>query len=119
MLKSMGVQSTNFEFLRASDERLARLAGDAERYFASDASADLVKLRAMGERMVRLVAAHQALSFNLDVSFDDVLRALRSRGPLPQRVSEILYHVKRVGNAADDGASAEGPRTLPRHIPAG
>lgn len=111
----MDPTTANFPFLRTADERMVRLAAAAERYFATDAAAALVKLRTLGEHLARHVAAHHGLLVSADASFDNILRALRARSVLPQRIAEIFYHVKRVGNAAaheDEGTVGEALTTL-------
>jgi type I restriction enzyme, R subunit len=56
----MGV-SSNFDFLAAQDERLARLGALAERYFFDDAPSALIKLRQLGEFIAKDVAARHGL----------------------------------------------------------
>jgi hypothetical protein len=54
----MGV-SSNFDFLTAQDERLARLGAMAERYFFDDAPS--TKLRQLAEFLAKEVAARHGL----------------------------------------------------------
>jgi type I restriction enzyme, R subunit len=56
----MGV-SSNFDFLAAQDERLARLCALAERYFFDDAPSVLIKLRQLGEFIAKDVAGRHGL----------------------------------------------------------
>lgn len=95
----MGVAS-NFSFLAARDERFAQLGALAERYFSDDAPSALIKLRQLGEFIAKDVAARHGLLPDSSASFDDVLRTLRLKSVLPREVSDLLFHLKRVGNAA-------------------
>jgi type I restriction enzyme R subunit len=95
----MGV-SSNFDFLAAQDERLARLGAHAERYFFDDAPAALIKLRQLCEFLAKEVAARHGLLPSSSASFDEVLRTLKLRSVLPPEVAELLFRLKRVGNAA-------------------
>ena len=52
----MGV-SSNFSFLSAQDERLARLGALAERYFFDDGPSALIKLSQRAEFLAKEVAA--------------------------------------------------------------
>jgi type I restriction enzyme R subunit len=95
----MGV-SSNFDFLSVQDERLARLGALAERYFFDDAPATLIKLRQLAEFLAKEVAARHGLLPSNAVTFDEVLRTLKVRSILPPEVADLLFHLKRVGNAA-------------------
>ena len=106
--------SGNFGFLAASDERLARLGAMAERYFFDDAPAALIKLRQLGEFIAKDVAARHGLLPASAASFEDVLRALRMRNVLPREVGDMLFHIKRMGNAGRNGGEYYTPRPLIR-----
>src|SRR3954471_17267768 len=95
----MGV-SSNFDFLAAQDERLARLGTLAERYFFDDAPSTLIKLRQLAEFLAKEVAARHGLLPSNAVTFDEVLRTLKIRSILPPEVANLFFHLKRVGNAA-------------------
>lgn len=111
----MGAVTSNFQFLEAHDVRLARLGALAERYFADDPPAALIKLRQLGEFLAKDIAASHALLPSTEVSFDDVLRTLRSKAILPREVADMFYHLKRVGNAAaheDRGSAGDALQAL-------
>src|ERR1700681_39516 len=74
--------SSNFDFLAAQDERLARLGALAERYFFDDAPATLIKLRQLAEFLAKEVAARHGLLPSNAVTFDEVLRTLKIRSIL-------------------------------------
>src|SRR5690606_17590516 len=114
-LRPMGAVTSNFQFLEAHDVRLARLGALAERYFADDPPAALIKLRQLGEFLAKDIAASHALLPSTEVSFDDVLRTLRSKAILPREVADMFYHLKRVGNAAaheDRGSAGDALQAL-------
>jgi type I restriction enzyme, R subunit len=90
----MGV-SSNFDFLAAQDERLARLCALAERYFFDDASSALIKLRQLGEFIAKEVAARHGLLPSNAASFDDVLRTLKLRSILPREIADLFFRLKR------------------------
>ena len=111
----MGESSGNFGFLEAHSPQLARLGRLAERYFADDPTTALIKLRQFAEITAKEVAARQALLPNRQMSFDDVLRALRTRSILQREVAELFYHLKRAGNAAaheDQGTARDALTAL-------
>lgn len=107
--------SSNFDFLAAQYERLARLGALAERYFFDDAPSSLIKLRQLGEFLTKEIAARHGLLPASSASFDEVLRALKVRSILPREVADLLFHLKRLGNAAaheDAGTRAEALQAL-------
>ncbi|WP_342708779.1 type I restriction-modification system endonuclease [Bradyrhizobium sp. B124] len=105
----MGV-SSNFTFLAAQDERLARLGALAERYFFDDAPSTLIKLRQLAEFIAKDVAARHGLLPTSSATFDEVLRSLKVRSILPREIADLFFHIKRLGNAAvheNAGTTAE------------
>lgn len=104
----MGDHPSNFSFLASRSPQLAKLGALAERYFLTDPSGTLIKLRQFAEFTAKDIAAHHALLPSSTVSFDDVLRALKARSILPQQAADYFHHLRRVGNAAaheDKGSS--------------
>jgi type I restriction enzyme R subunit len=95
----MGV-SSNFSFLAAQDEQLARLGALAERYFFDDAPSTLIKLRQLVEFITKDVAARHGLLPSESVTLDEVLRTLKLKAVLPREIADLFFHLKRVGNAA-------------------
>lgn len=105
----------NFGFLEKGSPQLAKLGRLAERYFFDDPPAALVKLRQFAEITAREVAARQALLTDSRMSFDEVLRLLRSRSGLQREVADLFYHLKTVGNPAaheDRGTAGEALTAL-------
>src|SRR5215813_3921810 len=102
----MGVHS-NFGFLGAQDERLARLGALAERYFFDEAPSSLIKLRQLAEFLAKEVAARHGLLPKNNVTFDEVLRTLRLRAILP-RDKWLRQDIARLG--ASQQRSGSRPR---------
>jgi type I restriction enzyme R subunit len=111
----MGESTGNFDFLGSAEPRFLRLARLAERYFQDDPPGALIKLRQLAELMAKDVAARHGVLPFAQISFDEVLRALRLRSILPREVADVFYHLKRVGNAAaheDVGNASEALNAL-------
>jgi hypothetical protein len=92
--------SSNFAFLAAHDQGLARLGALAEWAFHHDPPTTLGKLRLFAELLAKLVAARHAIEVLPRESFEAVLRVLRDRGVLPRQAAELFHYLRRVGNAA-------------------
>ena len=101
-------QGGNFGFLMARDSQLARLGALAESYFRSDPPAALLKLRLFGEALAKQVVARHGLTTSSSATFDELLREGRTHGIFPQQVPDLLFQIKRWGNAAahEDRGSA-------------
>lgn len=107
--------TSNFAFLAARSPKLARLGALAERYFADDAPASLVKLRQLAEFIAKDVAARQAALPAYDVSFDDVLRTLRTRGVLARGYSAHSMRATFITTALENGAQLEDVQKAAGH----
>src|SRR5262245_50477374 len=70
------MESANFAFLMKEDERLVLLGGLAERYFRTDPSTAILKLRQFAELVAKLIAAHHALYRDEPETFEEILRRL-------------------------------------------
>ncbi|MEZ2329994.1 type I restriction-modification system endonuclease [Mesorhizobium sp. RCC_202] len=106
----MGEVAGNFEFLEPHSPQLAKLGRLAERYYADDPPTALVKLRQFAEITAKQVAARQALYNGPHMSFDDILRTLRSRSILQREMAQFFYHLKSAGNLAaheDKGSASD------------
>ena len=75
--------STNFAFLVAHDEGLARLGALAEWAFHDDPPTTLAKLRLFAELLAKLVAARHALEVLPRESFEAVLRCCATAASYP------------------------------------
>jgi type I restriction enzyme, R subunit len=98
-------ESANFEFLRASDEQLFRLAALAERYFRTDPNTCIFKLRQFAELMAKDIAARTGLLLELDQPQVQILGALGRAGYAPKQALDLFHFLRRVGNDAAHGGS--------------
>lgn len=112
----MGGTGSNFDFLEGHSSRLAKLGRVGERYYADDPPTALVKMRQFAALTAKQVAARYALYDDARMSFDDVLRALRSRSVLQREIADLFYHLKRTGNLtahADKGGGRDSRQSVP------
>ena len=91
---------SNFEFLDHLDGELANLGRLAESYFQDDPSTSLIKLRQFGERLTRRHAAMVGIDLQVADTQSDVLRRLQYERAAPERVLDVLHHIRKLGNAA-------------------
>lgn len=106
---------SNFGFLQGHSPQLFKLGVLAERYFATDPPAALIKLRQFAEFSAKAVAARHAALPPGSPSFDEVLRTLRARSVMPREIGELFFHLKRAGNGAaheDKGSPGEALTAL-------
>ncbi|WP_434288837.1 type I restriction-modification system endonuclease [Celeribacter sp. SCSIO 80788] len=93
------VQS-NFEFLDQLDGELANLGRLAESYFQEDPSTSLIKLRQFSERLARRHAVLMGVDLVDADTQVDLLRRLKYDRAAPDRVLDVLHHIRKLGNAA-------------------
>lgn len=91
---------SNFDFLDEIDRELANLGRLAESYFQDDPSTSLIKLRQFGERLTRRHAALVGSDVQNGETQADVLRRLQYERSVPDRVLDVLHHIRKLGNAA-------------------
>ena len=96
----MEIRSPNFAFLAKHDPLLLRYAAQAERYFADDPNACLLKLRLFAETLAKQAAGHTASWDGIEASFLDVLNSLAASGALSPEARELFHSLRRAGNAA-------------------
>ncbi|EJL22921.1 type I restriction-modification system endonuclease [Novosphingobium sp. AP12] len=94
------VDSLNFDFLEAHDKQLVTLGGLAERYFSSDPSTAIVKLRQFAELMAKMVAAHHAVYRDERETFEETLRRLSYDRLIPREAADIFHALRKAGNSA-------------------
>ncbi len=97
----MAAQTSNFDFLRQHDPLLADLGGLAERYFKSDPTTSLMKLRQFGEVLTQHVAACTSLYDSTDEKQFVLLNRLWDRGALTPQISQLFHGIRKAGNAAN------------------
>lgn len=91
---------SNFSFLDQLDAELANLGRLAESYFSDDPSTSLMKLRQFSERLTKRHAALMGLEIQEGNSQADLLRTLKFERAAPDRVLDVLHHIRKLGNAA-------------------
>lgn len=92
--------ASNFEFLRHEFPVLYTLGKEAEFQLYPDPAAALFKLRLYGEKLVDQLFAEYQLVSPVDNTQHHRLGELKRRGLLPRQVEDILYLLKKKGNAA-------------------
>ncbi|MCF3630145.1 type I restriction-modification system endonuclease [Thalassospiraceae bacterium LMO-SO8] len=91
---------SNFEFLDYLDVELANLGKLAESYFQDDPSTSLIKLRQFSERLTKRHAAQMGIEIQDIDTQADLLRKMKYERAAPDRVLDVLHHVRKLGNAA-------------------
>ena len=91
---------SNFQFLDQLDGELTNLGRLAESYFQDDPSTSLIKLRQFGERLTRRHAAMVGIDLLDGDTQSDTLRRLQYERAAPERVLDVLHHIRKLGNAA-------------------
>ncbi|MCH2135723.1 MAG: DUF4145 domain-containing protein [Phycisphaerales bacterium] len=109
----MASSSGNFEFLTKYDNRVARLAHQAERYVHTDPDACLFKLRLMVEVMARALVELQ-LPHLVSTDLSSMLRGLQRSGLLQRKEADGMHAIRRDGNAAVHGEAATTPAAMRR-----
>ena len=92
--------ASNFEFLRDEFPTLYTLGKEAEFQLYPDPAAALFKLRLYGEKLVDQLFAEHQLAPPVDNTQHHRLGELKRQGLLPRQVEDILYLLKKKGNAA-------------------
>lgn len=106
------MDSSNFGFLGAHNKQLVTLGGLAERYFPSDPSTAIVKLRQFAELMAKLVAAHHAVYRDERETFEETLRRLSYDHLLPKEAADIFHALRKAGNSAVHEATGDHSSAL-------
>jgi len=101
------MKSPNFGFLAHLDASLVALGAHAELLFSVDPVASLVRLRLLGERLTRELAAHAGIRLAELDSQANHIELLRSRGLLHPDVAHLFHGLRKSGNqAAHDGVGS-------------
>lgn len=96
----MEATRSNFDFLEGLDTDLSSLGRLAESYFQDDPSTSLIKLRQFGERLTKRHAALMGVEIQEIDTQADLLRKLKYERMAPDRVLDVLHHVRKLGNSA-------------------
>ena len=95
--------TSNFEFLKEHDPIFFQLTHNAERIFAIDPNASLMKLRQFGEALAQDLATRVGLMRNERDSQLELLNRLRYKLDLDRSVSELFHVLRTSGNDATHG----------------
>ena len=90
----------NFQFLQPISSQLVKLGTLAENYFHADPSTSLIKLRQFSEILTQLHAAHAGLLPESTETQSELLRRLRFERAIPDKVLDVLHHIRKTGNSA-------------------
>lgn len=92
--------SSNFEFLKEYDPIFFKLTHNAERIFAIDPNASVVKFRQFGEALAKDIAARASIRIDKLDKQTDLLRKIRNRLDLEREVMELFHDLRISGNTA-------------------
>ncbi len=92
--------SSNFEFLKEYDPIFFKLTNSAERIFAIDPNACMVKFRQFGEALAKDVAARAVIRIEKQDKQTDLLRKIRNGLDLEPKVIDLFHDLRISGNAA-------------------
>ncbi|MCB9602819.1 MAG: type I restriction-modification system endonuclease, partial [Sandaracinus sp.] len=100
-------KSPNFGFLKHLDASLVALGAHAELLFTVDPVSSLVRLRLLGERLTKELAAHAGIRLVELDSQASRIELLRTRGLLHPDVAHLFHGLRKSGNqAAHDGVGS-------------
>ncbi|MCH2133325.1 MAG: DUF4145 domain-containing protein [Phycisphaerales bacterium] len=105
--------SRNFGFMERYDQRVSRLADQAERYVYTDPESCLFKLRLMVETMARTLIELQAPQL-VDSDLSTMLRALERSQLLSRKHADQMHAIRRDGNSAVHGDPTPSPTAMRR-----
>lgn len=105
--------SSNFSFMDRYDQRVGRLAGQAEHYVYTDPESCLFKLRLMVETMARTLIELQAPHL-IDSDLSTMLRSLERSQMLSRAHADQMHAIRRDGNSAVHGEPTPGPTAMRR-----
>lgn len=91
---------SNFRFLASHEPLFFQLGASAERLFAFDPNASLLKLRQLGEAMARSMATRLAIPFDERTTQVDLLYAINRQINLDTTVRELFHTLRTEGNRA-------------------
>ena len=94
-------KTSNFEFLKEHDSVFFQLTNNAERIFAIDPNACLMKLRQFGEALAQDLATQVGLMRTERETQLDLLNKLRSRLDLDRTVQDLFHLLRTSGNHAN------------------
>ena len=96
----MDYKSPNFEFLADLDPALMSQDAMAERYCLEDPTGTLTKLRLFGEFLAKNIAARFGVYTDAQSRQVQILRELKYRDVLDQKLADMFHSIRIAGNAA-------------------
>ncbi|WP_196160727.1 type I restriction-modification system endonuclease [Reinekea sp. G2M2-21] len=92
---------SNFEFLKEHDPIFFQLTHNAEKIFAIDPNASLMKVRQFGEAVAQDIASQVGLLKGERENQLDLLNRLRSRLDIDQTILQLFHALRKEGNVAN------------------
>lgn len=92
--------TSNFAFLADQEPLLYQIGTTAEAAFYTDSNVTLVKLRQLAEHLTRNAAAQLGIVSDTNENFLGLIRSLRSRIDVDEKVIRLLHHLRKSGNEA-------------------
>jgi len=92
--------SSNFDFLAQHDALLLRLAHTAEASFVPDPNTTMVKLRQLGEALVKDIAARVGIEADPRSTPFQLLNDIHFKIGLDQNILDAFHEVRKLGNQA-------------------
>ena len=96
----MDIKSPNFNFLAKLDLALMQQAALAERFALEDPTSALMKLRLFGELLAKNIAARFGVYTDNQSQQIEVLKELKYRDVLDQKLADMFHSIRIAGNAA-------------------
>jgi len=97
------MKSKNFEFIKNKRPEIATLGSFAERYFATDPSSALVKLRTLVEQIVEIIYDEQKLPKPYRAGLNDLLNEPVFMDLVPRVILGKIHTIRIRGNKAAHG----------------
>ncbi len=92
---------SNFSFLEEYWPELSEIGEQAEAYLFSDASACMMKIGVMGERIINYIFHYENIEIPYDSRLVNRIRVLEKEGLFPQNIEVCLYSIRKARNEAD------------------
>jgi len=96
----MDIKSPNFDFLAKLDLALMHQAALAVRYCIEDPNSALMKLRLFGELLAKNIAARFGVYIDNQLQQNEILKELKYRDVLDQKLADMFHSIRIAGNAA-------------------
>ena len=96
----MDIKSPNFDFLAKLDGALVQQAALAERFALEDPNSALIKLRLFGELLAKNIAARFGVYTDNQSQQIEILKELKYRDVLDQKLADMFHSIRIAGNAA-------------------